>query len=495
MSSPAVTPFQSFVKLDKQLKTPIYLQLTQQLINAIQRGYLSTNAKLPGSRSMGDIFNLHRKTVIAAYDELAAQGWIEIIPNKGAVVLPSNKRQLKKQAYSHLVALSGYPENTGYSFSSSNLLDKISEESDCLLQLNDGQPDYRLAQLSYLSSLYSATMKRKSTVQKLTKSNTSAHFKKQLSNYLNQSRGLHIGSHDICITKSSEMSLYLIARILLKESDIVAVAHPGYYAANMTFQNAGANLLTISIDEDGIVVDELKEKLKTTTIRMLYLTPHHHYPTTVNLSAQRRVQILQLAEKYGFVIVEDDDDYDFHFEKNNILPLASADVSGMVVYLGTFGKSLAPAFSCGFVVAPKNLIVEIDKYASLLSRYNDVIMEQVLVEMISEGEMHRHLRKALKVYEERRNNCCELITKNLGNDVSFEKPKSGLAVWVNFQQKISLVKLAHFCEKQELHIPKNLLYQDKKTTAIRLGFGHLNFEEMEQVVKILTTNFRAIQTH
>ncbi len=94
---------------------------------------------------------------------------------------------------------------------------------------------------------------------------------------------------------------------------------------------------------------------------MIYITPHHHYPTTVSLSAQRRIKLLQLAQAHGFIIIEDDYDYDFQYEKNTMMPLASADVNGMIIYMGSFGKSLVPSFSAGFVVAPQNLVNEMQK--------------------------------------------------------------------------------------------------------------------------------------
>jgi GntR family transcriptional regulator/MocR family aminotransferase len=95
---------------------------------------------------------------------------------------------------------------------------------------------------------------------------------------------------------------------------------------------------------------------------MLYLTPHHHYPTTVPLSAQRRIELLSLASQYGFAIVEDDYDFEFHYDNSAILPMASSDTDGMVIYVGSFGKSLAPGFRTGFIVAPENLMTEMRKY-------------------------------------------------------------------------------------------------------------------------------------
>lgn len=487
MSSPAEIPFLSFIHLDRKSKTPIYLQLAQQLINAIQRGYLVPNTKMPGSRTLSELLDLHRKTVIAAYEDLHHQGWISIHPNKGAYVI-DNKTRISERPYDALVSLANYPSTTGYHFKQSNVLDNPFEQSNCTFQFNDGTPDIRLTEIKKLSSLYSATLKRKNTIKKIDNPLHAAnYFKENLSNYLNSSRGLHISKNNLLVTRSSEMSLYIIAQLLIEPNDVVIVAELGLFTANMIFQKAGAKVKTVAVDEEGIDLDQLAEKLKTTKIRAIYITPHHHYPTTVSLSAQRRVQLLQLAQEYDFIIIEDDYDYDFQYEKNTAMPLASADVNGMVIYVGSFGKSLTPSFSTGFVVAPQNFIAEMQKYLGILDRQGDVVMEQVLGEMIAEGDIHRHLKKSLKVYQERRNHCCALLAKHFGHQSAFNIPSGGLAIWLEWNIPISLLQLAKACQKNDLFIPKNMLYQNRKTTAMRIGFGHLTIEEMERSLEIVSS--------
>lgn len=487
MSSPVKIPFLSFIQLDRNAKTPIFLQLAQQLINAIQRGYLMPGSKMPGSRTLSELLQLHRKTVIAAYEDLHHQGWIAIHPNKGAYVM--DNKTSNERPYDALVSLAHYPTETGYSFKQSSILDDPFEQTACHYQFNDGSPDIRLTQVRYLSGLYSASMKRKNMRQKMSANNSQdgMYFKEQLSNYLNSSRGLHISKNNLLITRSTEMSLYIIAQLLIEQGDTVFVGELGLFTANMIFHKAGAHIKTLPVDENGIDIDQLAEKLKTTKVRIVYITPYHHYPTTVTLSAQRRVQLLQLAQEHGFIIIEDDYDYDFQYEKSTVMPLASADLSGMVIYVGSFGKSLAPSFSTGFVVAPQNLIHEMQKYMGILDRQGDLVMEQVLGEMIAEGDIHRHLKKSLKVYLERRNNCCALLAKHFATQLSFNVPTGGLAVWAEWNTPISLLKLAKDCHTKDLFIPKNILYQNKKTTAMRIGFGHLTTEEMERSLEIISS--------
>lgn len=218
---------------------------------------------------------------------------------------------------------------------------------------------------------------------------------------------------------------------------------------------------------------------------MLYLTPHHHYPTTVPLSAQRRIELLSLASQYGFAIVEDDYDFEFHYDNSAILPMASSDTDGMVIYVGSFGKSLAPGFRTGFIVAPENLMTEMRKYLGIIDRQGDIIMEQALGEMIAEGEINRHLKKSAKIYKERRDLFTDLLQKHLRDQVKFSIPSGGLAVWLEWQSPVNLFQLSSYCQQHDLFIPRTLLYQNKDYTALRLGYGHLEEDEMNKSLQIL----------
>lgn len=494
MDSPVKIPYQSFIEIDRNSETSIYMQITNQLINAIQRGFLPYGTKLPGTRAFSEVLEIHRNTAVAVYDELSAQGWVESLPNKGTFIIGENQEKLVKVKDFEKNNLQNYPETTGFAFKTSNILDNPFEHSDCEYVFNDGVPDIRLTQIGQHSRFYSSILKRKSNQKMLGHYNHdgSEFFKEHLSHYLNLSRGLPISKNNLLITRSTEMSIYIVSEILLSAGDTVLVGALSYFSVNMIFQKASVNIVSLPIDEEGIIVENVREACKKQKIRMLYLTPHHHYPTTVALSAQRRLELLELAHEYGFIILEDDYDYEFHYDKSPILPLASADTKGMVIYIGSFGKSLAPGFRTGFIVAPENLMVEMRKYLGIIDRQGDILMERALGEMIEEGEIHRYLKKSLKVYQERRNHFAELLKENLDELIQFQKPSGGLAFWLEWNIPVNLMQLSRNCAQNNLFIPKTLLYQTKDLTAMRLGFGNLNFEEMEKSIEILSDNAKRL---
>lgn len=468
------------------------MQISNQLINAIQRGFLPFGTKLPGTRILSMILAVHRNTIVAVYDELLAQGWVESFPNKGTFVIGKNQNkdfEVKSFKKTHL---ENYPKTTGFSFKTSNILDNPFEYSECEYIFNDGIPDIRLTQVDQYSRNYSSIVKRKAHKIGQYNHDGSEFFKQNLSQYLNLSRGLPISKNNLLITRSTEMSMYIVSEILLSEGDTVIVGELSYFSVNMIFQRTGVKICPVPIDEDGINVEEVRRICEKQKIRMLYLTPHHHYPTTVTLSAARRRELLNLAQEYGFIILEDDYDYDFHYDKSPILPLASADTEGMVIYIGSFGKSLAPGFRTGFIVAPENIMAEMRKYLGIIDRQGDILMEHVLGEMIAEAEINRYLKKSLKIYKERRDYFTFLLKENFSGYIDFKVPSGGLAIWTEWKIPVNLMKLSKQCVKDNLFIPKTLLYQNRNLTAMRLGFGNLNPNEMEKAIEILSHNIKTM---
>jgi GntR family transcriptional regulator / MocR family aminotransferase len=487
--SPVIELLKSEIRIEKSSMNAIYVQIAQQIIQLIQRGYLEAGSLLPGTRILSATIGIHRKTAVAVYEELAAQGWVNSIPNKGTyIVTPENNTKIKaihQQNCCKIVA-----KKTGFPFEASFNLAPSETVFETKFIANDGQPDIRLHPVSQFSKWYGAAMKRKSLVSKWQQLGSApTQFEYQLCNFLNASRGFAIQPKNSLSTRSSEMSLYLIAQLLIRPKDVVLVGNLGNYSANMVFQQAGATIKTLPIDANGLHINAIEELAKKNNIRCVYLNSNRHYPTTSTLSSERRLQLLALAKKFQFAIIEDDFDYDFQFDGPPILPMASSDSDGLIIYLGKLGQSLFPSFQIGFVIAPENFILEAKNYLQMIDSKGDLIQEQVLAALIHEGEIHRLLKKNNLVYKKRRDIMQLAIEKHFGDAITIEKPNGGLAFWIQFTNPISLVQLAEETKKLRVFLPKTLLFQDKSNCAIRLGFGHWNEEEIEMVVEKLKLGY------
>ena len=495
IDSPVSLVLKELIQFDKTSATSVYIQIAQQIINAIQRGYLKEGTALPGTRIFSQLFSIHRNTAVAVYEELGAQGWVEIIPNKGAFVLfPRSKTVTIKASTNKLNDAYSYPITTGFPFETSFHLASTQEFSEAKYILNDGQPDLRLHPIHEFSKWYGTSMKRKSLISKWnnTSKNSYSMFENQLCNFLNATRGFHIKPTNLISTRSTEMSLYIISQLLIRKKDVVLVGNLSNYNANMIFQEARADIKTIPVDENGLDINYIEKHFTKGKIRCVYVCSNRDYPTTNTLSAERRLQLLQLAKKYQFAIIEDDFDYDFQLDGSAMLPMASSDGNGMVIYLGKLGQSLFPSFQTGFVVAPENLILEAKNYLQMLDKQGDLIQEQVLSELIYEGEIHRLLKKNTIIYKKRRDFACECLKRYFNEAIQFKKPSGGLAIWIGFNPSISLIQLAEEASKLDVFLQKTILYQDKNTCAIRFGFGHLNEEEIEIVVSKLNLAYNSI---
>jgi GntR family transcriptional regulator/MocR family aminotransferase len=284
------------------------------------------------------------------------------------------------------------------------------------------------------------------------------------------------------------MGAYLLCTSFLQTGDNVVVPSLSWAGGNMNFTQAGANLLKVRVDEYGMDVDELEQICKKMPVRMVYVTSHHHYPTTVALRADRRIQLLRLSEKYGFIIFEDDYDYDFHYLSKPLLPLASADQSGMVLYCGSFTKTISPAFRVGYLVASENVIRHLAKLRRIIDRQGDVMLENAMAELLQNGVVQKHLRKSLRLYKERRDILSGLLKDELADYVQFQVPDGGMAVWTVFDPKINLVTLAQRALQQELHISDGTWHHnaEQKANATRLGFASCTPKELEQCMEILS---------
>ncbi|MFI2741396.1 PLP-dependent aminotransferase family protein [Zhouia sp. PK063] len=495
MDSPVQDILKSLVQFEKSSNTAIYIQIAQQIINAIQRGYLPEGIVLPGTRKFSELFIINRNTAVAVYDELASQGWVEIIANKGTFVLmPEKKTATIKGISQNLEKLHTYPKVAGFPFQSSFNLASNEEFSEHNFIINDGQPDLRLHPTFQFSRWYSASMKRPTLISKWNQPQEQSYdsLAKQLCNYLNATRGFYINPNNIVSTRSTEMSLYIVSQLLIQKNDIVLVGDLSNYRSNMIFQQAGANIITIPVDEYGLDIDFIQKHFTKNSIRCVYACANRQYPTTVTLSAERRLKLLQLAKAYQFAIIEDDFDYDFQFTGSAMVPMASANSEGVVIYLGRLGQSFFPSFQIGFVVAPENIIKEAKNYLQLIDKQGDFIQKQILSELIAEGEIHRLIKKNITIYKQRRDFVCQCLHEHFKYDASWKTPNGGLAVWIQFNTKLSLIQLTKRAGEFGLYIPKTILYQNKNICAIRLGFGHLNETEIEQVIAILKKAFDAI---
>ncbi|GAB3886714.1 aminotransferase-like domain-containing protein [Spirosoma agri] len=488
-----MTPFKSLLQVDKSSSTPVFLQISEQLGQLIRAGTLVAGQRLPGTRQLADLLKLNRQTIVAAYDEGMAQGWLASRAGSGTYVaahFPEIKPQplASTEATESGTGLAG--TQPGYSFESLPYLIRPALTQSAGLHLDDGFPDIRLAPMDELSRAYRSYFRWGNPQTHFGYGDTKGHLllREQLSVHLNETRGLRTNPDNILITRGSIMGLHLTSQVLLRSGDVVVTGKTTWAGATMNFQKTGATTRTVPVDAHGLDVDALALLCEHNgPVRLVSVTPHHHYPTTVTLRADRRTKLLQLAERYGFVILEDDYDYDFHYLSRPILPLASADQQGMVVYVGSLTKSVAPAFRIGYVVAPTALIDELARLRRIIDRQGDPMLEFAIGQLFKNGELKRHFRKSLRTYHARRDRICELLTTELRDAIHYDKPDGGMAVWARFDPAIDLGVLANQAVQEGLSFSNGLLHNPpgQRLNSTRLGFASSTEDELERSISIM----------
>jgi GntR family transcriptional regulator/MocR family aminotransferase len=486
-------PWKTIIKIQKSDNRPVYLQFTDAIIREIKSGLLKPGTKIPGTRIMAGELELNRQTVVKAYDELYSQGWLELVQSKGTFVSEKLPEIQPKKLQNENGAKRAGAKN-GFRFKINKSIHSPSDTNRHILGFHDG-PDVRLVPAALLSRGYKSVLSRKSGLLLLSYIDVRGRetVRKAISEYLNESRGLQTTEKNILIARGTQMAMYMLAAILFKKGDKVICAIPGFRYAELTFENAGAQIVKVPVDEDGMDIDAVEQVCKRQKIRALYVTSHHHYPTAVTLTASRRMRLLHLAEKYGFVILEDDYDYEFHYESSPILPLASADHHGMVVYIGSFSKTIAPGIRMGYVVAHEKLLTELAKLRMLIDVQGDAVVEEVIGEMLADGEIRRHMKKTLRIYKERRDFTSIMLQNKLSDAINFKIPDGGLSIWAKFDKKFSVPQVHELLFKKNIIISKGLLHDasaGKKLNCTRIGFGWMDINETEMAIEKLAEVIR-----
>lgn len=462
------------IQLDEKSDKAIYLQIADAIIKDIHSGRLKPGDALPGSRNLAQLLKVNRNTVVEALNVLIIEGWLVSKERKGTFVadtLPDFKE----------VEISN-PIN----ISIKNTINKHYH-----LQFDDGIPDSKISPITELARAYRQIFNQKARWKMIGYATEfgDLEFRKSIVQMLNHQRGMQVNEENIYITRGSQMAMYMTAHCLFKQNDYVIVENPGYKPAWSAFENAGAKLLPASVDKDGLLIDDVITYLKSgKEIKAIYVTPHRQYPTTVTLSLKRRLELIQLSNEYGFTIIEDDYDNEFHFGYRPVLPLSSFSELKNYVYIGTMSKVVAPALRIGYLISNDNsLIKKVINLRKIIDVQGDSIMEQAVLQLIKDGTIKRHIKKATNHYKAKRDFMTALLNEHMNNKATYTIPEGGLAFWIvpNKQVDWSLVSEKLKNEGIKIIMPNDYSFNEA-VNGIRLGYGSLSEKELEEGIIALS---------
>ncbi|MFO0619081.1 MAG: PLP-dependent aminotransferase family protein [Polyangiaceae bacterium] len=472
---------------------PVFLRIARALSRDIRRGRLRPGALLPGSRSLAASLGVHRNTVLAAYRELDAEGWIETQPARATRVkreLPE-ERPLAWGARATRRRLKRASETLGFDLPAAPTFASLAGRDPVVsstgsgpIALYGGLPELGSFPIVELTRAYrrAATAERGAPLGYGDPMGEPA-LRAAVAAFLSSTRGVVAEVEDVFITRGSQMALFLAAAVLLRPGDVVAVEARGYAPAWAALRASGAELVPIPVDDEGLDVERLATLARARPIRAVYLTPHHQYPTTRLLSPARRLALLELCEAHRMIALEDDYDHEFHYDGRPVLPLASADVAGSVVYFGTFSKVLAPSLRLGFVVAPRPVLRAMCERRVLVDRQGDRLLELAVAELFEGGEVVRHVRRMRRLYHARREAMANGLDVHFGERARFTLPPGGMAIWSAFEGVDVELWATRAAERGVLlHTGRRFAFDGRPSPHLRLGFAGQSEARIEQAL-------------
>ena len=460
---------------------PRFLAIARALSDDIRRGVHVAGARLPSSRVLARDLGVHRNTVLAALAELEAQGWITTAPARGTFVsaaLPAASAPTRAPRSGvgfalppvPITARAFWPRRRG------------------VIALDGGVPDPRGFPVDALARAWRRVVRRHAgTLLSYGPPEGHPALRGALAALVRTLRAVPATADHVLVTRGSQMALDVCARALLRPGDRVAVEALGYRPAWDALTLAGAELVPIAVDGDGLDVAALARAHARAPLRAVYTTPHHQYPTTVTMTAARRLALLALARRHRWAIFEDDYDHEFHYDGRPVTPLAADDPDGHVVYIGTLSKVLAPGLRLGFVVAPPPVIAQLATWRAAMDRQGDQPMEAAVAELIEDGELERHMRRMRVAYQARRDALVDALHARLAGVLTVTAPRGGISLWATVAPGVDPAAWATACAAQQVMIAPGARYtfDGHEPGALRLVFAPHTPAELARAVAVM----------
>ncbi len=424
------TTFLPPIALDACVGIPMYRQLYEWFRLAIISGQIRPGQRIPSTRTLAAELKISRIPVSNAYDQLLAEGYLDTFPGAGTCV----SRSIPDEALMPAAVRDGKRDRQN---AAKRVPRRISSRGLALTQLPTqswlnivGAFRVSLPALDHFPigiwSKLVARHSRSSTKGLMGYGDAVGHLplREAIAEYLGAARGVRCDASQIMITTGSQQGLQLAALILLDSKSSVWIEEPGYPSARQAFIAAGARLVPVPVDDEGLKVEEMIRRGQKA--QAVYITPSHQYPLGMTMTATRRMLLLNWAARSGAWIIEDDYDSEYRFGSRPISSLQGLDAYARVIYVGTFSKVMFPALRVGYLVIPKDLVPAFCAARDAADVFSATLYQSVLANFIREGHFARHIRRMRMLYMERRKALVRAIRMQIGDKVEVVGDEAGM---------------------------------------------------------------------
>jgi GntR family transcriptional regulator/MocR family aminotransferase len=411
---------------------PLYRRLYEALKSEIGARRLGANARLPSTRALAADLGISRNTVVLAYEQLAAEGYLVArersaarVTDALAPVAPQAPAQSKP---ARRPRLSSYARRLPQKPPSASYAERPGVRYD----FRYGTPAIAEFPREIWRRLLAARARRNSLAAfGYAPPAGYAPLRESIADYLRRARGMTCDAEQVVIVNGSQQAFDLVSRVLLDPGDKVVIEEPHYPGARLPFAAAGARCIAIDVDAQGL--DPARLPAPKTRVKLASVTPCHQFPTGVIMPAARRSALLDWADRAGAWIVEDDYVSEFRYEGRPLEALQALDRTGRVIYVGTFSKTLFPALRLAYLVLPRDLVAPFVAAKWMSDRYTAMLGQEALADFIAGGHFERYLRRSCARNAARRRVLIETLRHELGERVEIAGENAGvhLVVWLN----------------------------------------------------------------
>lgn len=485
--------------LDPAAAVPLYRQLYDSLRGAILDGRLAAGARLPSSRLLASDLGVGRNTVLSAFEQLTAEGYLEAVVGAGTRVAASLPDELLEIAKTRQK-----PDTKAQAVGNT-----LSERGALMASVKRGAVAYVRGQGRafqhglpaidlFPMTLWSRMLARRARdhAGSTFGYETGAGFRplqEAIAAHAGAARGVVCTPEQVIVTTGAQAALMLAAQMVIDPGDDVWLEDPGYLGARGAFLGAGANIIPVPVDAEGIDVEA--GRARAPSPRLIYVTPSHQYPLGVTLSLQRRLALLDMARSANAWVLEDDYDSEYRYTGRPLASLQGLDRAGHVLYMGTFAKTLFPALRIGYLIVPDGLIDAFRTAIRLTGHVAPATQQAALADFIAEGHYGAHVRRMRAIYASRQAALVSAIDTHLSQWLTPAPGDGGMQMTAWLNENTDDKQVAGIAERADVHVMPVSAYSIAPTcrSGLYLGFSAIPEARIAKAAKHLASVFSDAQ--
>jgi GntR family transcriptional regulator/MocR family aminotransferase len=424
----------SLVRTGPALHRQLYAQLRAMMLD----GRLPPGRRLPATRLLARDLGISRNTVNGAFDQLRAEGYLEARERGGTYVAsrlpdvllgPAPARKVSDRSARRGAA--GAPRIAeGHRISQRGRIvaaaarPPLRVRDERIRPFRSGVPALDLFPRRVWARLLSRRWRRDAVPLAYGYAEGDSALRAAIADYVRNARGARCSDEQVLVVSGSQQALDLAARTALDPGDAAWVEEPGYWGVRAALVAAGARLVPVPVDAEGL--DVRAAEAWAPAARVACVAPSHQMPLGVMMSAARRLELLAWARRAGAWIFEDDYDSEYRYASRPLACLQGLDQAGCVVYVGTFSKTIFPALRLGYLIAPPNMVDALQAARAAADRHSPALEQGVLADFIGEGHYARHVRRMRAIYEERRDALRDAVRRRLDGRLMLGAADAGM---------------------------------------------------------------------